>query len=187
MAIKRVAAPDVEPVDIDEAKDHLNIDSNDKDALIGTYISAARAHIEDYCHTAVARALWELAYDAFPSAGIEIPKAPLLSIASVKYDDVDGVEQTVDTADYYVDLISQFGWVIPASTWPSTISAANSVRVRFYAGYADDEVPLPLKQATLLLVGHFFEHREPVTTTAISTLPLSVEALIGPYRVPVFA
>lgn len=191
MGVRRIAEPDVEPVTVDEAKDHLNFDSDDKDTLIAAYISAARAHIENWCHIVVAESEWELTYDEFPDGAIAIPKAPLIEITSVKYDDADGDEQTIDAEDYYVDAAQNFGWVVPVGDWPTPLDAVNAVRVRFTAGWPNDSnvstAPPAIRQAVLLLVGSFFDNREAVGSGTLAALPLGVEALISTYRVPVLA
>lgn len=192
MGIRRISGPSAEPVTVEEAKQHLNYDFDDRDDQIGALISAARTHVEDSCHIVVAEALFEYADEGFPDAGIEIPRFPLLDVESLKYDDSDGAEQTVLEADYYVDASGKFGVVYPASSWPTARDRTNSMRVRFTAGYSmasGDEHLMPawVKQAILLVVGHWFEHRAGVGEGDFREIPLAVEALIAPYRVPVIA
>lgn len=56
--------------------------------------------------------------------------------------------------------------------------------VRYRAGYADGQVPAPIRHAILLLVGHLYENRMAVTAaTAMGAMPLGVDALLSPYRV----
>ena len=55
------------------------------------------------------------------------------------------------------------------------------VAITFTAGYgAPADVPAAIRQAMLLLVTQWYEHRQ-VTGTG-STLPFAVEALLAPYR-----
>lgn len=192
MGVRRISGPSAEPVTVTEAKHHLNYDFDDKDALIGSYIVAARTHIEDSCHIVVAEALFEYSDAGFPDEGIALPRYPLLEVESVKYDDGDGVEQTVPEADYYIDGVATFGTLYPVSTWPTARERSNAMRVRFTAGYSmasgdEDDAPAWIGQAILLLVGHWFANREAVSTGEMKEVPLAVEALIGPHRVPVIA
>ena len=54
-------------------------------------------------------------------------------------------------------------------------------QIRFTAGYgAPTDVPAAIRQAMLLLVTQWYEHRQ-VTGTG-TALPFSVEALLAPYR-----
>jgi len=56
------------------------------------------------------------------------------------------------------------------------------LEVEFEAGYGDtpDDIPLPLRQAIVLLLTHAFEFRE---TSEAPAIPIIVEALLAPYRV----
>lgn len=124
--------------------------------------------------------VWELTYDRFPCAGIRIWLPPVISVDSVKYDDIDGNEQTVASTDYELDFISPFTWVVPASTftWPTTFEGINAVRVRFTAGYpivsGETTVPAPLRAAIKLRVRSRYDG-EPLSD--------AYQALITPYRV----
>jgi len=102
---------------------------------------------------------WELVVDYFPADEVRLPFGPLQSVVSIKYDDGDGFEQTLDPADYYLDDASEVPWVFPTDDWPSDIlDAVNSVRVQFIAGYANAaSVPAQLKAAVHLKVGELYE------------------------------
>lgn len=47
---------------------------------------------------------------------------------------------------------------------------------------ASDPLPPALKQATLMLVAHFFENKEAVSDASLRMVPLGVDRLIAPYR-----
>ena len=50
--------------------------------------------------------------------------------------------------------------------------------------YSANEVPTEIRQGILILAGHFFEVREPVVIgTSVMVVPMTVEALLMPYRV----
>ncbi len=66
---------------------------------------------------------------------------------------------------------------------------SRAVAITFKAGYetkpgppATSTVPDPLKVAILLLVGHWYQHREAVSAAGMAPLPFAVEALVAPYR-----
>jgi len=45
------------------------------------------------------------------------------------------------------------------------------------------DIPAPLKHAALLLIGQFYENREPVIAgVSISKIPLTLEYLLQPYK-----
>lgn len=111
---------------------------------------------------------------------------PVQSIASVKYIDTNGDEQTVSSDDY--DLIKRDGhyhvafksdYVFPALS----ITNVPVVKIQYVAGYAT--APAALCHAILLMVGAWYENREEtVIGVPVARLPESVaiNALISPYR-----
>src|SRR5690606_7732666 len=73
--------------------------------------------------------------------------------------------------------------------FPTDLHESRAVAITCKAGYANDDgppvrstVPDPLKVAILLLVGHWYQHREAVSAAGMAPLPFAVEALIAPYR-----
>lgn len=192
MALVLITAPTVEPVSLAEAKAHLRIDIDDDDTLIGSLITAARSHLEGIARPKLAmiNQTWEYIADSWPAGDtLELRPYPLVSVTSIKYTDDDGVETTYSSANYLVDTYTQPGRVRlkSASSWPGTsLRELNGLAVRFVAGYgaAGSAVPIQLRQAILLLVGHWYENREPVLTTGMmaAPLPMTVDALFRNWR-----
>ena len=188
MGLRLITPPAEEPITLEEAKQHLRVEDSSQDLLIGLYIMAARQHIDGkdgWLGRAIVSQTWELSLDTFPADEIQIPLVPLVSITSVVYDDEDGIEQTIDGADYTLDPA---GWVVTAGdySWPTPITAINAVRVRFVAGYGDAaDVPATIKAAILLMVGDLYAQRESFATGPASAVPMSttVENLLAPLRV----
>lgn len=197
MALRLITAPAVEPISLAEAKAHLRVDHTDEDAMIATYIHAATSFVDGengFLGRALVTQTWELVVDAFPTNEIKIPLPPLQEIVSVIYDDSVGDAQTFADTSYYVDDVSEPGWVIPVTSgWPSTIDAINAVRIRFIAGYPPGtdspvdlaaNVPGSIKAALLLHVGALYAHRETVVVGQTATaLPWGAEQLLRPFRV----
>lgn len=188
MALKLVTAPTTEPITLEEAKDHLRVDGNDEDALISSLITAAREYCEGYQGRAYVTQVWEIVLDAFPQMPMVVPRPPLQSVCSIKYTNNQGVEATFDVENYIVDSDSEPGRIVLASgkSWPAVqLQPVNGVRIRFSAGYGDaTKVPASIKEAILLLVGHWHEHREAVLTGATSReIEFAVKALLGMERV----
>lgn len=198
MALRLITAPTVEPVSLTEAKAHLRVDHTDEDTLIELLIKAARFYVDGedgFLGRALVTQTWELVIDDFPESEIKLPLPPLQEVVSIKYDDSAGVEQTIDSADYWVDDASEPGWVVPVASagWPTPLVAVNAVRIRYICGYsatADSppdltaNVPASIKAALLLTIGSFYANRETVVvgqTTA--QLPWGVEQLLRQYRV----
>lgn len=190
--LRLITGPAVEALTVDEVKQHLRIDRTDEDQYLADLIKAARSDLDAregrLMGVAMITQTWELVLDAFPILAdrhcygqIDIPLRPLQSITSVKYDDVNGAEQTFPSTDYIVDTASWMGRVVlkPSKSWPGTSDGIQAVRVRFVCGYgaAGTAVPYYLRQAMLVKVAHHYRHRgdggqEP-------GLPPAYHALIG--------
>ena len=98
MAITIVTPPLALPVTVAEAKAYARIDFDDADALIESLIGAARDHLEQATGRTFVQTTYQLTLDAFPCDEIALPRSPVLSVASVKYYDRDGVLQTLATS-----------------------------------------------------------------------------------------
>ena len=193
MGLQRIIAPATTPVTLTEAKAHLRVSHTDEDALITLMIGAATEYVETLLGRSLNDQTWELVLDAFPASEIRIPRPPLIEVVSIRYVDAGGIEQLVDPADYYVDTTSRYGWVVPQGgslTWPETIDAINSVRVRFRAGYqsADsppsENIPPSIKQAMLLILGAMYENREETVVGTIAVkLPWGASEMLLRHRV----
>jgi uncharacterized phiE125 gp8 family phage protein len=191
MALRLITPPAAEPLSLTEVKAHLRVDHTDDDALIALYLTAVRQWIDGkdgWLGRALMPQTWELSLDEFPTAEIRLPLVPVQSVSSVIYDDADGIPQTVDPDDYWLDDVSEPAWIAPVAdvSWPTPISAVNAVRVRFVAGYANAaSVPFPIKAALLLMVGHLYRNRESVMQEQgkPEVLPMGVDALLSTYRV----
>lgn len=185
MPLALVALPSTEPVTLAEAKAHLRVTATDDDTLVDSLIATARQWVEDFTRRALITQTWDYTLDAFADE-IEIPLPPLQSVNSVKYLDVDGVEQTLAATEYTVDTAATRGLVRPAygKSWPSVRDQANAVTIRFIAGYGTAAaVPGTIKAAVLLMLGELYARRETAIVGApIATVPVSAEYLLWPYR-----
>jgi len=196
MPIRLITAPTVEPITLTEAKAHLRVDHNQDDTLILGMVEASRIYCEQWTARAFITQTWELVIDKFPVAEIQIPLPPLQSVTSIKYDDGNGVEQTLGIDQYEVDNVNQPGWVVPVTTgWPRGIwLGINSVRIRYVAGYLPGtdspvdlaaNVPQSLKAAMYLCLGQWYDQREDIVVgTVINKVPTgNVDYLLRQYRV----
>lgn len=187
--MKLITPPTVEPITLAEARSHLRVTHTDEDALITALITAARADAENELQRSLITQTREIARDAFPDA-IELTFGPVIAVTSVKFDDLAGIEQTLDPATYRLDTFRLTGRLVPDPeySWPETRQHVNAVRVRYTAGYgpAATDVPAPIRQWILLRIGTLFEHRESVAAgVTVATVPY-VDRLLDPYRVPTF-
>jgi len=115
MALVITAAATDTPVSVDEAKEQCRIVDSDTthDVLLTRLVKEATASIEIVTGAKLAPQTVRLELDTFPSgtgldAGIDLGLYPATSITSIKYDDADGVEQTlVEDTDYYTSHLKR--------------------------------------------------------------------------------
>lgn len=178
MKIDLITPPAALPISLAEAKAHLRVDHTDEDDLVEALIRAAVDHLDGWAGI-LGRALepqtWRLseARDVrLPRSGaVRLPLGPVVSITSITYLDADGAEQTIAGASYWLHGED----VVPDDVWPE----GTGLTVTWVAGTG---TPPAVKQAILLLVGHWYANREAVTAGALSNAPLAVAALLTPHR-----
>lgn len=187
-ALAQIEPPAEEPVSLDEAKLHLRVDGDEDDAWINRAISAAREYCEDAQGRAFVSRKLRLSLERWPCGrSIHLPRPPLQSIEAVTYMPADGTTKTLDPSLYVVDAASEPGAIHLNSdaSWPSEkLAPGMPIRIEFRAGYgAAPSVPERVKQAMLLLVGHWYENREAVVVGAVGrSIELAVEALLSQER-----
>jgi uncharacterized phiE125 gp8 family phage protein len=190
MPLILTSGPAAEPVALAEAKAHLRVDGTAEDMLIASLIVTSRLHVEAAASLALITQSWSYWLDAWPrGSALRLPLRPVESIAAVRLYDEAGAATTLDSATYLLDGAGLPPRLVRQGTllWPKPGRTANGVEIAFTAGYGDTaaDVPAPLRQAILLLVAHWYEHRSPLEPGAPSApLPDMVSELLGPYRAP---
>jgi uncharacterized phiE125 gp8 family phage protein len=187
MTASLLSGPAIEPVTLDEVKAHLKLDGDAEDALLTSAIASARIYVEVATRRSLITQTWRIYLDAWPRGRIlELPVAPLLSVETILLYDVAGVPHELDPASYRIDRASVPGR-IHAAHRPAAALYENGVEIELTAGYgpAAADVPAPLRQAILMLVAHWYEHRGAVGSESAGWIaPLGFQALTAPYRVP---
>lgn len=189
MALVLTSGPALEPITVGEAKAHLRLDGSADDTLIASLILTSRLHVEAALGLALITQSWTLVLDRWPEGpSLALPIRPVQAIASVAVLAADGTPDTLSPADYILE-----GRGVPprlvrtVSTWPTPGRAAAGIEIAFTAGFGAgaSEVPAPIRQALLLLVAHWYEHRTPVEIgSALNALPAGVCDLLMPFKVP---
>lgn len=159
-----ITPPTEEPITLEEAKAQARLTGDEDNALVASYIAAAREACEQYMHRALLTQTWQLVLSAFANE-IPLPMAwPLQNAAgppstapTVQYYDADGVLQTLATTVYAVDTLRRPGRIVlaPDQTWPTLESTRLSPRVliTYVAGYTTaSDVPELIKQGIKLWV-----------------------------------
>jgi uncharacterized phiE125 gp8 family phage protein len=187
MALRLITAPTVEPVSRTEAKTHLRVDSTDEDTLIDGLIQTAREYCEDYQNRAYLEQTHELVLDSWPVGNvIALPKPPLQSVTSVTYYDTTGAATVWPASNYIVDTASHRLALGYGKSWPAVnLQPVAGIVIRYEVGNAEaTDVPQRVKQAMLLLVGHWYADREAAFSGSVSReIAFSVHALLDLDRV----
>ena len=192
-SLRVTTAPTVEPLTTTEAKTHLRVDGSDDDTYIDSLIQAAR----EYCELVTRRAFIHrtscMYLRQIPTTDIlELPQPNLSSVTHIKYYDSTDTLQTLSSAAYRVDTTSLIGAVVikDGYAWPSVIGDRNdAIQITYVHGYgaAASAVPKAVKQAMLLLIGHWFRSRESVIIGVVSKeLEFTTDRILSAYQVPLF-
>lgn len=185
----RTVAPAVALITTAEAKAHLRVDHSDEDTLIDNLVSAATTHLDGYAGV-LGRALttqtWKIETDAFADP-LRLPVGDLIAVTSVKYYDLNNAQQTLATTVYgaFSDDGGPYIGLKADQDWPDVYDRRDAIEVIWTAGYGATaaNVPQAIRQAALLLVGHWYTNRDAVQVgMSVAELPLAVSALIEPFR-----
>ena len=198
MNIKILARGTAEPVTLVEAKLHLRVDLSDDDALITAMISAAREMVERYTSRTLIYTAYRLTMDNWPY-DIELPRSPAIEAAAnlvtgiayitprIRYYDGDGNQQTMTYAagDFEILLDNNPPLLVlpPSGIWPVTYPLQRgAIEIDWIAGYglASTGIPELLRLAIMMLVAHWYEHREAVGSFG-SEVPLAVDSVLRLY------
>lgn len=181
--IERTVAP-APLITLDEAKAHLEIDHTDRDAMITGLCAAASEMIdgpEAMAGKAIAAQTW--VYKTEKSfTELDLPIFPVQAISSVAYLDDADAEQSLSVNDFIfystndwtrIDTVSGF-------SWPALSDRKDAIQITLSAGMS--EVPQGLKQAALLMVGHWYANREAASELNMNDVPYAATSLINLQR-----
>ncbi len=179
--------PAVEPVTIEEARLHLRISGTDEDALVARLISAARSHVEQVTKRSLITQGWRTYLDDWPEGRVvRLPTGPVQSVEAITIFDADGMPMSLGSDDFTLDGAGSPPRLKVKPAVGGAGQPINGIEIDFTAGYGDTaaSVPKPLIQAILLLVGHWYEHREAGADIVTASFPFGFDALLTGYRTP---
>lgn len=137
-------------IDLALAKQHLEYEDDDRDALILQYIDAAQAWVEGYTGLLLTRRTVTRSVSAdAPFYDVGIGPNPVID--TITYLDGNFVETAIDGGEY----ILVDGRLYPTGLWPA---AEYGLKISITAGFEGD-IPADLMSAQLLMIGHLFEAR----------------------------
>lgn len=193
--------PDSEPVTMEDARAHLRVDTfgsppeSDDDFWIRNIgLPGAREWAELYSGRSIGLRSMELAMNRFPAGSVmTLPFGPVDSVASIVYDDTDGVEQIMDPADYVLDYYGPLPTIrlAPGASWPTDArDEFDAIRVSYLAGYTPAgasppglRIPASIRAAILLMLGHLYENRETASAVSVEEIPLGARPLLDLTRI----
>jgi len=145
-----------EPVTTAEAKAQLSIATSDTahEARLSALITAARQKYEYDTQTSLLTKTYDDTFDRLYDR-MRLAQRPASLITSIKYYDNSGMQQTLSSSLYSLDVSMQEIRLNVQQNWPDTQQRWDSVVVRYVAGYTT--VPATAKHAILLLVAFWFE------------------------------
>jgi len=186
--LKLITAPS-ELITLEDAAEFMRAEfSTSEEDLINTLITAARQMCEDYLFRRIGVQTVELRDKGFPTNnGPIILPAPLISVESIKYLDVNNTEQTFGASEYVVSD-AEPGMIIPVNSWPATSQSGDSLRVVFIAGYSapgspqeSELLPSTIKTAMFMQIADMYENREAQVERPL-TANQTMTNLLSPYR-----
>lgn len=148
------AGPASEPVTLAQAKAQCGITDSSHDDQMNTLIAAGRSFVEKFCGIALVTQTVAAKCDYFADFS-RLPVAPVQSVTSISYVDLDGADQTLPTSVYDVrseglapSIVTKHG-----QTWPS-VQLGSRITLTAVVGYT--AVPKDIVLAILLMIGRQF-------------------------------
>lgn len=203
MALIQTSAPSIEPVSLDEVKLHLRLSTatTTDDAILNSYISAARKQAENYTRRQICDAQWQLVLSGFPGekGAIELPRPPLTTVSSEIV--ITYINSTFGTSTLASTFYSIDRGCVPPRVYPSKNSSNenswgdldladvfNAVTVTYVSGYTSNTssiaAPADVCLWIKMKVGQFYNYREPITNDDYRSLPNEhFNGLLDPYVV----
>jgi uncharacterized phiE125 gp8 family phage protein len=185
MTERLITPPAALAVSLAAAKEALRIDADDTslDTLVTVWIKGVTQAAEHETGRAFVTQKWRVTLDAFPDA-IRLARSPTISVDSVKFYDQDSQLQILDPADYYADIVTLPGYIVPGigKAWPATAARINAVTVDVTCGYGPDDTTTP-ECASLYILARLAEQWEPASKEFKGTVQSDfIGGLLDPIR-----
>jgi uncharacterized phiE125 gp8 family phage protein len=185
MLTQIITPPAAYPITLAEAKAFCRIESDQtaEDAVLTMLIAAMTDYAEHLTGRAFVERTVRASLDYFPHC-IELPYAPLLEVITISYIDINGDAQTVSSANYEVNNVSEPGKVRPVegASWPSIGYGFNPVQITYRAGYRPTGSPTDLTNNSYIpqlartwmqaRIATLYDNREQIVSgTIVNDLP----------------
>lgn len=190
------------PLNLEETKLDLRVDSSDDDETLLRMIRAAGDFAERRTgyvfNPGTYHAFfddWDAAFNCKDRFRLELLRGPLRALNAVSYLTGNDVWADADLADFLVSRREKSFFVTPLDTFtaPDLFACVDGVRLSFDAGFDPDDMdtglsgedkPLDagLKTMLTMLVGHFYKNRELFEADKMGDLELGAGSILGAYR-----
>lgn len=193
-----VTAPAASAVPLARAMTHLRVEGAEYEAEVATYLAAATSFVERRTGRILAPATFEQREDGWCYGPVVLRAWPVRDVVDVLYIDVAGVAQILPPGDWWWEPTATGAVVgVDPAAHPALAARPGNVRYRFEAGCdpadatgsGDDPalaIPPQALQAVLLLTGHWFERRTPVSVAqgvTVQDLPFALQAILEQLRI----
>ncbi len=196
------AAPADTPVSLTELKTYLRVDDDTEDALLDAMIKGGVETAETYLGRSLITQMLRQSLDYWPARQasdarfpwfdgpriVELARPPVQSIVAVTVYDQDDQSSVIASSAYRLAngsndrarLVLHKG-----QSWAADLRPTDAIAIDYIAGYGDtaSDVPEPIRQGLMALIGFWFEHRDGAAwQTALPPLPIGAASLWRPYR-----
>lgn len=182
--INDITSPPIEPITLEAAKLFLRLDDDAEDTLTTDLIRSAREQVETLCRKTLIERTQRINFAPPFNRILYLNIAPIKSVTGMTLHLENGDEEAVPLDNLNINLRATPGSIqkhtLGLWSWHSR-PEINAITVDVVAGYGEsiDDIPMPLRQAMLLLIGQGYEHR---SGTDMPGIPMMVDALVMPYR-----
>jgi|MDSW01.2.fsa_nt_gb uncharacterized phiE125 gp8 family phage protein len=194
-SLKIETKPTLKLVTVTECKNFLRVDFTDDDNYISDLIDMAIETIENYCNISIYEQtlvqqcdLWEETFNLLRSP---IQNSGDLTVEHIKYYDENDVQRVWDASNYNVDTNMSPARIYlkdDSDSYPTIATRIFPIEVKYKSGTdAVNSAPKILKQACLLIIGQFYENRQPyIVGRSVSEIPMTVKYLLDKHKIQTF-
>ena len=184
MRIVRTQKPAGLAIGLEAVKTHLRLlGYDDENSLVASYVDSACEFIFQRTWKVIQSASYTAYLDKFES-DVTIKMNPVTALSSIKYYDVDGVQQTmVNGTDYYYSLNGNFARIHFINEPTLEDNRYDAIEIAFTAGYSNQfDIPDDLIHCLKILVADAFNNRNSQTagmSVNENKIPQSVDMILA--------
>ena len=185
-ALYRTVNPTNAPLTAANALAHDRLsDDADEVALVDGFVASATAKAAAYLRRQLITQTWRLELAQLPDV-LQVPLAPVQSVADFTYLDTNGARQTLAADQYRLTQNSGAWYLRPAyeTSWPDHRCDFGSIEIDLIVGYGDNasDVPADIVQAIRFMVANFMDHRASLVDGAASAeIPMGARDMLRPH------